>query len=84
MSPRGRLIRVNARASGFDQSSWMAREKLVNAPLCPSCSKNMDHVRTIWRAFGHDSVVFQCRPCGVSLTEARQQHGESKPGPAGH
>jgi len=37
--------------------------------LCPSCSKPMERVRTIRRAFEASSEVLECRPCGVSITQ---------------
>jgi ribosomal protein L37AE/L43A len=30
----------------------------------------MSHVRTVWRAFGMSSEVWQCQACGVTVTQA--------------
>jgi len=30
----------------------------------------MSHVRTVWRAFGTSSEVWECQACGVTVTQA--------------
>ncbi len=39
-----------------------------NAMVCPGCTRPMTHVRTIWRAFGDDLQVFECRVCQLSAS----------------
>ena len=38
--------------------------------LCSICNRPMTHVRTVWRAFQGDLENWECRPCGVSVSEA--------------
>ena len=37
--------------------------------VCPACSQPMANVRTVWRAFHDDLYVFECRPCGVTVSQ---------------
>ena len=39
--------------------------------ICPACGGHMKHVRTVWRWPEDDQLVFECKPCGVSLTQAQ-------------
>ena len=43
----------------------------ANIPLCPNCSKPMRLARVTPRFGGLPELkTFECRPCGVTLTEA--------------
>ena len=40
----------------------------TDAMVCPACTRQMMHARTIWRAFQDDLQVFECRACSVSVS----------------
>jgi len=55
-----------------------------NTPICPNCGRAMKLARVTPRLGGLPELqTFECRPCGVTLTEAvedryaRPQSGES-------
>jgi hypothetical protein len=40
-----------------------------NEVICPVCGRAMKLLHMIKRAFADDLNVFQCKPCGFSMTE---------------
>ena len=42
--------------------------------FCAACGNPMKHVRTIWRGMQADLEVFECRACGVSMTQAKTEN----------
>jgi hypothetical protein len=41
----------------------------TNLAFCPICDKLMVRMRTVWRTFQDDMDVWECRDCGVSLSQ---------------
>ena len=41
--------------------------------FCAACGNPMKHVRTIWRGMQADLEVFECRACGVSITQEQKR-----------
>jgi hypothetical protein len=70
------LINVGIRRD-LDKSQ-MTEDMRRDAEHCPNCGQPLAFTMTIRRAFDEDADVFQCRPCGVSLTKPAKQ---SRPRP---
>jgi len=61
---------------GFRAGIWrdMFEEQTKPAPMCPACGRPMRFARSTPGIGGHAELwTFECRECGVAVTEAKSK-----------
>jgi hypothetical protein len=67
-APSDELIHVKARVRDRVHKYAMIEDLTPNEVACPICGRPMT-LQIIRRAFAENLYAFECKPCGLSMTE---------------